>query len=306
MNQFKTVVDRINFKNIITCLVVGLILFFLIRFLYRNWLQVSTYDFQLKYNYLFVSVLLLFGFFFLRVYCWQLILKKMDISFSLRKSVKVSFLSMVGKYLPGKVWLVLGKVYLSGKEGLPRVEVFTSVVIEIILEIVASIFFFFFFLLSVIQQPLFSLKVIYSLAFIMVAGLVFLHPSVFYKLINIVLYWWKGEKVKKYISYRDTIQLLMFYNFIVLFQGVAFYFFVNALCYVPLNKILGLTGSLAIAGAVGTLSFFAPSGLGVREGILALLLTSYVISPVAVLISLLARLWVTLGEAICALFAWRL
>ncbi len=31
----------------------------------------------------------------------------------LRKSVKVSFLSMVGKYLPGKVWLVLGKVYLS-------------------------------------------------------------------------------------------------------------------------------------------------------------------------------------------------
>ena len=143
MNRLKTVVDRINFKNIITCLVVGLILFFLIRFLYRNWLQVSTYDFQLKYDYLFVSVLLLFGFFFLRVYCWQLILKKMDISLSLRKSVKVSFLSMVGKYLPGKVWLVLGKVYLSGKEGLPRVEVFASVVIEIILEIVASIFLFF-------------------------------------------------------------------------------------------------------------------------------------------------------------------
>lgn len=306
MNRLKTVVDRINFKNIITCLVVGLILFFLIRFLYRNWLQVSTYDFQLKYDYLFVSVLLLFGFFFLRVYCWQLILKKMDISLSLRKSVKVSFLSMVGKYLPGKVWLVLGKVYLSGKEGLPRVEVFASVVIEIILEIVASIFFFFFFLLSVMQQPLLSLKVIYSLGLIMVAGLVFLHPSVFYKLINIVLYWWKGEKVKKHIRYRDTIQLLIFYNFIVLFQGVAFYFFVNALCYVPLDKILGLTGSLAIAGAVGTLSFFAPSGLGVREGILALLLTSYVISPVAVLISLLARLWVTLGEAICALFAWRL
>jgi len=68
MNQPKTVVDKINFKNIITCLVVGLILFFLIRFLYSNWLQVSTYDFQLKYDYLFVSVLLLFGFFFLRVY----------------------------------------------------------------------------------------------------------------------------------------------------------------------------------------------------------------------------------------------
>lgn len=306
MNPFKKMVSKIHFKHMITCLIVGLILFFLIRFLYRNWLQVSTYDFQFKYHYLFVSVMFLFGFFLLRVYCWQLILKKMDISLSLRKSVKVSFVSMVGKYLPGKVWLVLGKVYLSGKEGLPRMEVFTSVVIEIVLEIVASIFFFFFFLLSFAQQPLLSLNVIVSLGVIMVAGLVFLHPGVFYKLINILLYWWKGERIKKVIGYGDTLQLLMVYIVIILFQGVAFYFFVNALCYVPVENMLGLTGSLAIAGAVGTLSFFAPSGLGVREGILALLLTSYVTPPIAVLISLLARLWVTLGEAICALFAWRL
>lgn len=306
MNQHKTIVGKINFKNIITCLVVGLILFFLIRFLYENWLQVSTYDFQLRYNYIFISMILLFGFFFLRVYCWQLVLKKMDIYLSLRKSVKVSFLSMVGKYLPGKVWLVLGKVYLSGKEGVPRVEAFTSVVIEIVLEIIASIFFFFFFLLSVMELPLLSLKVIYFLGLIMVAGLVILHPRIFYKLINIVLYWWRGEKIEKCISYRDMVKLFAFYNFIVLFQGIAFYFFVNAICYVPMDKILGLTGSFAIAGALGTLSFFAPSGLGVREGILALLLTSYVISPIAVLISLLARLWVTLGEAMCALLAWRL
>lgn len=306
MNPFKKMVDTIHFKHIITGLVVGLILFFLLRFLYRNWLQVSTYDFRFNYHYLFVSVMLLFGFFFLRVYCWQLILKKMGISLSLRKSVKVSFVSMIGKYLPGKVWLLLGKVYLSGKEGLPRMEVFASVVIEIVLEIVASIFFFFFFLLSVVQQPLLSMNVIISLGLIMVAGLVFLHPRVFYRLINMLLYWWKGETIKKVMGYGDTIQLLMFYNVIILFQGVAFYFFVNALCYVPVDSMLGLTGSLAIAGAVGTLSFFAPSGLGVREGVLALLLTSYVTSPIAVLISLLARLWVTLGEAICALFAWRL
>ncbi len=306
MNQCKAVMDKINFKNIITCLVVGLILFFLLRFLYKNWLQVSTYDFQLKYNYLFLSMLFLFGFFFLRVYCWQLILKKMDIFLSMRKSIRVSFLSMIGRYLPGKVWLVLGKVYLSGKEGVPRVEAFASVVIEIILEIVASIFFFFFFLLSVLEQPLLSLKVMYFLGLVMVAGLVFLHPKVFYRLTNIVLYRWKGEEIKKCISYRDIIKLFVFYNFIVLSQGIAFYFFVNAICYVPLEKVLGLTGSLAIAGALGTLSFFTPGGIGVREGILALLLTSYVISPIAVLISLLARLWVTLGEVMCALFAWRL
>ena len=306
MSRHKVIIDTINPKNVLSFLVISLILFYLLSFLYKNWLKVSTFEFQLKYNYLFLSFPLLFGFFFLRVCCWKLILKKMNIVLSLRKSIKVSFLSMMGRYLPGKVWLILGKIYLSGKEGVPRVEAFASVVMEVILEVVASIFFFFFFLFSAMEQPLLSLKVMYTLVLIMIVGLIFLYPGVFYRVINIFLYRWRGEEIKECISYRDIIQLFVFYNFIILVQGSAFYFFVNAICYVPFDRILGLTGSLAVAGALGTLSFFTPSGLGVREGILALLLSTYVISPIAVLISLLARLWVTLGEVICALFAWRL
>jgi len=306
MSRRKAIIDTINPKNVISFLVISLILFYLLSFLYKNWLKVSTFDFQLKYSYLFISFPLLFVFFFLRVYCWKLILKKMNIVLSLRKSVKVSFLSMMGRYLPGKVWLVLGKIYLSGKEGVPRVEAFASVVMEVMLEVVASIFFFFFFLFSVMDQPLLSLKVIYSLVLIMIVGLVLLYPGLFYRVINIFLYRWKGEEIKACMSYRDIIQLFVFYNFIILIQGSAFYFFVNAIYYVPFDRVLGLTGSLAVAGALGTLSFFTPGGLGVREGILALLLSTYVISPIAVLISLLARLWVTLGEVVCALFAWRL
>lgn len=230
----------------------------------------------------------------------------MNIVLSMRKSIKVSFLSMMGRYLPGKVWMILGKVYLSGKEGVNRNEAFASVVMEVVLEIVASIFFFFFFLFSVLEQPLLSPKVIYSLAVIMIVGMIVLHPRVFYGVINAFLYRWKGGKIKKCMSYWDIIQLFALYNFIVLMQGTAFYLFVNSICYVPLNNLLGLTGSLAVAGVLGTLSFFTPSGLGVREGVLALLLSTYVISPIAVLISLLARLWVTIGEVMCALVAWKL
>lgn len=306
MSQNKGLTDKINLKNVISCLVITLILFYLFRFIHRNWLEVSTFDYQFKYHFLFLSFLFLFIFFFLRVYCWKLILAKMNIMLSMRKSVKVSFLSMMGRYLPGKVWMIMGKVYMSGKEGVPRKEAFASVVMEIILEIVASIFFFFSFLLSVIEQPLLSLKVVYFLGLVMIVGLIILHPKVFYRVINTFLYRWKGEGIKTCISYRGIVQLFVLYNLIIICQGIAFFFFVNSICYVSLDKILGLTGSLAVAGALGTLSFFTPSGLGVREGILALLLSTYVISPIAVLISLLARLWVTLGEIICALFAWRL
>lgn len=306
MSQEKGLKNKINLRNGISCFIITLILFYLIRFLYKNWLAVATFNYQFKYTYLFTSMLFLFCFFLLRVWCWKLILGKMNIALRMGKCIKVSFLSMMGKYLPGKVWLILGKVYLSGKEGVNSNEAFASVVMEVVLEIVASIFFFFFFLFSVLEQPLLSPKVVCSLAVIMIVGMIVLHPRVFYGLLNVFLYKWKGEKIEKCMGYWDIIQLFALYNVIVLVQGTAFYLFVNSIYYVPLNNLLGLTGSLAVAGTLGTLSFFIPSGLGVREGVLALLLSTYVISPIAVLISLLARLWVTLGEIMCALVAWKL
>jgi uncharacterized membrane protein YbhN (UPF0104 family) len=306
MEQGKKMTARVKTQTIITAGVVALILFFLIRFLLNNWRQVATFDFTFTYSYLVLSFLVLFVFFFLRVYAWQAILKKMQIALPLIKCLKVSFLSMMGKYLPGKVWTVLGKVYLSDKEGVPKAEAFTSVVIEIVLEIVASIFFFFFYLFSLMEQPLLSTKILYLLALILVGGLVFLHPRVFYTLLNTLLRTLKKQTIPEAIKYWDIIQIFLFYVVIVLVQGVAFYLFVNALVYVPIQNLVGLTACFAVAGALGTLSFFAPSGLGVREGILALLLSTYIISPVAVLISLLARIWVTLAEVTCALCAWKL
>jgi hypothetical protein len=306
MSQHNGSNNTINLKSVISFFIAGLILFFLIRFLYENWQEVSAYDFQLNYYYILVSFPVLFVFFIVRVYCWRLVLKKMGIILSMRKSIKISFLSMMGRYLPGRVWMIMGKVYLCGKEGVSRSEAFAGTVMEIVLEIVASIFFFFFFLYSVMEKPLLSPEVIYSLGIVMLSGLVFLHPRVFYAVINFFLLRLKGEKIKECISYKDTIQLFVLYNFIVLLQGCAFYLFMNSICYVSVDKILGLTGSLSIAGALGTLSFFTPSGLGVREGVLALFLSNFVPPPIAVIISLLTRLWVTLGEILCALFAWRL
>jgi hypothetical protein len=306
MGKGKGITYRVNTQTIITSVVVALILFFLIRFLVNNWRQVATFDFTFTYRYLVLSFPVLFVFFFLRVYAWQAILKNMQIALPLRTCLRVSFLSMMGKYLPGKVWTVLGKIYLSDKEGVPKAEAFTSVVIEIVLEIVASIFFFFLYLFSLMEQPLLSPKVLYLLGVVLVGGLVFLHPRVFYTVLNALLRTLNKETIPEAITYKDIITIFLFYIVIVLVQGVAFYLFVNALLYVPFHNLVGLTACFAVAGALGTLSFFAPSGLGVREGVLALLLSTYVISPVAVLIALLARIWVTLTEVTCAFCGWKL
>ncbi len=120
---------RIGARNLLSCLLVALILFFLIRVIYKNWLQVKSFDFSFAWSSLLISFLILLGYLFFRVYIWMVMLHKMEASLSLRKCLKISFLSTMGKYLPGKVWLVLGKVYLAGKEGIPKPIALASAVL---------------------------------------------------------------------------------------------------------------------------------------------------------------------------------
>ena len=120
--------NRITVRNAGSFLLVALILFFLIRVLYRNWLQVKSFDFSFALSSLVISFLILLAYLFFRVYIWMVMLRKMDVSLSFRRCLKISFLSTMGKYIPGKVWLVLGKVYLAGKEGVPKPLAFASAI----------------------------------------------------------------------------------------------------------------------------------------------------------------------------------
>jgi glycosyltransferase 2 family protein len=298
--------NRITVKSAASFLLVGLIIFFLIRVLYRNWLQVKSFDFSFDWSSLVLSFLILLVYLVLRVYIWKVMLHKMKVSLAFRTCLKISFLSTMGKYLPGKVWLVLGKVYLAGKEGIPKPVALASAVLEVMLELTASIAFFLVFLSVRPGLTALSSNLIFVLIGAVVGGLIMLHPALFYAITNMVLRWMKKDSIQAAIGYTGMIHLFSGYVLLVLVQGIAFYFFINAICFLPLNTLFGLSASVAAAGALGTLSFFAPSGLGVREGVLAVLLTTYVVSPVAVLISLLARIWVTLGELVCALFGSRL
>jgi uncharacterized membrane protein YbhN (UPF0104 family) len=47
---------------------------------------------------------------------------------------------------------------------------------------------------------------------------------------------------------------------------------------------------------LGLIAVFAPAGLGVREGTLVYLLTYIVPAPIAVILSVATRLWMTLVE----------
>ena len=58
------------------------------------------------------------------------------------------------------------------------------------------------------------------------------------------------------------------------------------------------------AWSIGFLSLITPGGLGVREGVLSLFLTTCLPSVTATLVALLSRLWIIVIEVILAAIAW--
>ena len=78
--------------------------------------------------------------------------------------------------------------------------------------------------------------------------------------------------------------------------GTAFFLFIKSLCPISVSQLLVVTGIYAVAWSIGFLSVITPSGLGVREGVLSLLLTTVLPPATATLVALLARLWTLAAE----------
>ena len=55
-------------------------------------------------------------------------------------------------------------------------------------------------------------------------------------------------------------------------------------------------GALCVSGLVGIAAFFVPAGLGVRDGAFAWILGLVLPPPVAILVAIAVRLWLTVGD----------
>jgi hypothetical protein len=77
---------------------------------------------------------------------------------------------------------------------------------------------------------------------------------------------------------------------------VSFGFLVVSLVRVPLLQLPQLTAIFAVAYAIGLVVPLTPGGLGVREGVMVLLLSPLMRPPWPAMVAAAARMWTTVGE----------
>jgi len=240
---------------------------------------------------------------------WTVTLRAMGEPIPWRTSVRIWFLSQAGRYLPGGVWTYLGRFHLSqGKMG--GDIAILSMVLETVLRVISEVLVFLASLPLWPERNLLDARIYPLLAVVALAGLGSLHPALLRRLASSPWLRRMGTRAEGrdpiLPAYPTLLGLLAYYAVTVVAVGAAFYLLVQAIYPLSPGALPALTGALAISVVLGFLVPLAPSGWGVREGTLALLLGQIMPPSVAVVISIVCRLWLSLAEGVWILLASRL
>ncbi len=236
---------------------------------------------------------------------WMLVCSVAGAKISFGQAFNVHFLAQVGKYIPGKVWGAVGKIGLSKKIGMSSTITGHALILETLFIVAGCL------LMSLPIIPLAANRiglgatlsviiVVASVAVVLFAA----HPRAFRKLLKIA-----GSITGRDFNIEDPgfaniLKLLPVYILVFLLQGVAFVFLARSFgMHLPFYPGAFL---LPTAVGIGFLAVFSPGGLGIREVSLVWLIGIIMTSAEpgqASLISIAARLWITLGEALAFLVA---
>lgn len=254
-----------------------------------------------SFSALMISFLFLFVGFISQAFCWKKILETSEYHVSFRECLAGHGLSVFGKYIPGKVWTIIGRAaYVSGKDHLPLGtlsalslnEQFISIWVGLIFGI-AGIF---------ILHGFHLWGWVSLLLWVGLTIIIFGTP-----LYNAVEYFIKSllKKNIKFpiITMKSVLSIIPWSIIIWASWSIGFYLLVKSLITsdIPWSIALGFP----LAAILGLMAFIIPGGIGVREGIMIGYLSLAGIGfAEAGTIALVSRLWFLIGEIFIFSLGW--
>jgi uncharacterized membrane protein YbhN (UPF0104 family) len=253
-----------------------------------------------------VSSTILAAYYLLFTVGWQWMLRAWGLRIPYLVALQAEMTSILAKYVPGTVWIPAARIAALRRFGVRDTPlVLGSMLMEAGLSALAGILVFFVSLTTVgfSSAPVLPLL---ALALVCVVGL---HPRIFTPGIRRVLRRFGSTTELPPLPYPTLLGLLAYYCFTWLVGGAAIWFLLRSLVGDPSVVDVPYLGGVAAVGAiVAFLSLITPSGLGVREASMYGLLLAVTTKGVALGVSVLNRLTITLIEAALLLvgaLVWR-
>jgi len=201
----------------------------------------------------------------------------------------------VGLYVPGKVAMAAARSVLAAREGVLLRIATLSALYDIALNLLGAALVVPLWL-AVSEAPIPAQYRWVSVG-VALLGLALLHPALVSRAVRLGGWLLRRPLRVEGLSYAQIARLVLGYVLVWGIYGAALWLFVRAFRDVPLLYVADCTGMLALSLCAGFLALIVPAGLGVREGVLAGVLSLTMPLPLAVAIALALRVFVTLGQA---------
>lgn len=283
-------------KYTIPILFYGLLIIFFT--LYLRSLDLSKLaNIDISWWFLGISLIIGLVFRFWGVYIWFVILSGLgakNLRHSWAELTQVYSKAWMGRYIPGTAPWILGKIYFASKYGISKVKLGISSLLEgglqiVVIMVVASL------MLAIDPRlDVISWELRLGILAVIILGIITLIPPVFNRFVKVAykLLRKKELPVEHIVTNKVITKGALLYAIGGLISGLSLFFVAKAvypeLGYDQLFFVMAV-GNLA--GAIGMLVIFAPSGIGVREGIQLVLLSLIMPAEIALAVTVLTRLW---------------
>ncbi len=297
-------------KRLLDIVRAGLLLLVLVAVavaLWRNWADFSSQVRRLDWRVItagFVLGLLSPAFTMLG---WRVLLSDLGTRLALPPAASIFFVGQLGKYVPGSVWTVVMQTEMGHRLKVPRRKMATTGLVMLVLSVLGG---------AIVALPAVPLLITQSdttvspwwvavgvLVAILVLGV--LWPPVLNALITRGLAMIRREPLEHALSGRAIGLSMLFIIAAWIANGASVLVLAEALTPGrPTSLIVICVSGFALASVVGMVAVVLPAGVGVREGIMVLLLTSVMSPAGATAVVVLIRFFTVLADVLWAAVGW--
>lgn len=272
----------------------------------NNWAEVQSQN--LQFSWLMVLAVFLFA---LAVpisgLLWGQLINRLSPGSQVgpRESMAVHSAAWLLKYIPGQVGSLVSKVVWGHKKGLSRTLVVITFIYENVFLQIASIVPSVIILILSVGSVVFesNITTVVLPLLVLVPLVAVLDRRIFHWVMSIATRKALRQELPSEFFLPTRFTLLYLAEFLIprLLNAVGFVFVAASFMNLPADSWIPLGATYVLAGAIGILAIFVPSGLGVREAVIFVFAMQYMTPAQAVIVSLLSRLLSTVADAVIAI-----
>lgn len=279
-----------RYRSHVGFLIVTLSAGFLVFMLIQGWNELKLHFATMKLLPLFAGFIFSMLAFGLGGLLWHVTQKAFSLGNSWQKSMEVHILSNITKYAPGYAWQYVSKGYLANADSSSVGRITSALVTEVVLLFSPGLILAAFVAINWGNswQLSWSLPSWTWLLIILVFGIA-------------TVGWLVLLNNPKMSSGRPVNRLYLLYGWLISMAGwlaysIACWFYVASMQPIGLYALGQCAFALVIAATVSFLAIFVPGGFGIREMVLATLLSGLSTPAVGITVSLLMRFSVLFSE----------